>query len=419
MSVILINPVFTDPDPYCPPLGIGYLAAVLDEHKIPVSIIDMNVDQMDLPTLLGRIKRIQPTLVGLSSTVRNADSAIELGRELLAAGFTVVHGGSEPSADPERFLLQNPGSLVLRGEAEYSLLEMTRAILSGVDYRATAGLSIHDGQAFVHNPDPMLVDNLDALPFPARHLFPMGSYVARLGRRRATSIIGSRSCPYQCIFCHSSNMPRFRQRSPKNILLEVQALIRDYNYRAFYFYDCTFTTQKERVVEFCDLLLDAGLDIEWQCMSRVDRCDLETMRLMRRAGCVRMAVGVESGSARSLKLMKKGITTDQIERFFADLVTAGIRTRAYFVLGFPWETQDDFQATYDLVKRIHPDEAAVTFATPLSKTELYEMVAGTYPITIRRNADLMGKPAFIPKGVTEADLIDYRDRINKFVEGKR
>ncbi len=417
MSVLLINPVFSDQDPYCPPLGLAYLAAILDLHKIPVAIIDMNVEQIQLPALMSKIREARPALVGLTSTVRNADDAIRLGRELVMSGFTIVHGGSEPSAIPERYLFENPGCLVLRGEAEYTLLALAKAILNGEEYANLSGLSYKDNTSFVHNPITEPIKNLDSLPFPARRLLLMERYTSRLGRRKATTVMGSRSCPYQCIFCHSSSLPLFRKRTPKNILLEIKSLVQDYNYRSFYFYDCTFTTSKRRVTEFCHLLLESGLDIEWQCMSRADHCDLETMRLMRQAGCVRIAVGAESGSARSLQLMKKNITPHQIERFFADLVTAGIRTRGYFVLGFPWETRDDFQATYDLVRRIRPDEVAVSFATPLPGTELHAMVSKTYPYTIPRNGMLMGKAAFIPSGFTEQDLIEYRDMINHFVEG--
>jgi anaerobic magnesium-protoporphyrin IX monomethyl ester cyclase len=417
MSVILINPVFSDPDPYCPPLGLGYLAAVLEQKNIPVSIIDMNVENLDTSLLMDRIQKAHPVLVGLSSTIRNADSAIALGRDLSKAGIPIVHGGSDPSIDPEKYLFMNPESLVLRGEAEYSFLELAMAILQGKEHYSIPGLSFRNGDAFAHNSAPAVIKNLDSLPFPARHLFLMEHYTARLGRRKATSIIGSRSCPYQCIFCHAHSLPNHRQRTPKNILHEVELLVHDYGYKGFYFYDCTFTTNKRRVMEFCNLLLQANLDIEWQCMSRVDQLDLETMQLMRQAGCVRVAVGAESGSERSLKLMKKGINTRQIENFFADLKVAGIRTRGYFILGFPWETSDDFQATYDLVKRIHPDEVAVSFATPLPGTELHTMVSGSYPLTIHHNSLLMGKPAFIPSGFSEQNLFEYRDLINKFVEG--
>lgn len=416
MNTILINPVFSDHDPYCPPLGLGYIAAVLIQKKIPVSIIDMNVENLDMPILISKIEEAHPDIVGLSSTVRNADSAIELSREISNLRIPVVHGGSDPSVDPEKYLRANPKSLVLRGEAEYSFAELTKEILHGQSHHNIPGLSFSNGETFVHVTEPTTIKNLDILPFPARHLFHMERYTARLGRRKATSIMGSRSCPYKCIFCHTDKLPKHRQRSPENILLEVKSLIKEYNYKGFYFYDCTFTTNKSRVIEFCNLLIEEKLDIEWQCMSRVDQLDIETMHLMRQAGCVRVAVGAESGSERSLQLMKKGINTHQIERFFENLKSAGIRTRGYFVLGFPWETPSDFQSTFDLVKRICPDEVAVSFATPLPGTELHKMVSGSHQLIIHNNSQLMGLPAFIPSGFSEQDLFKYRELINEFVE---
>ena len=242
----------------------------------------------------------------------------------------------------------------------------------------------------------------------------MDLYQATIDQEPATSIMGSRSCPFRCLFCHDgASRGLYRRRGPREVVDELESVVREFGLRAFYFYDCTLTVETAWVDELCAEIEARRLDIIWQCMSRAGNLPLPTLKRMRQSGCVRIAVGAESGSERSLRLMAKGIRREQIEAFFANLKAAGIVTRMYLIIGFPWETEVDFRATLALAQRLNPDEVAVSFATPFRGTRLFQLVKEQHPVEIFHDYRVMREPAYVSAGFTVDELAYYKQELLK------
>jgi radical SAM superfamily enzyme YgiQ (UPF0313 family) len=226
----------------------------------------------------------------------------------------------------------------------------------------------------IFNPPGKFIQDLDGIPFPARHLLPNPLYrYALWPGKKVTTMITSRGCPYRCIFCDKSIFgSKWRARSAKNVLDEMEQIVKDLKIRSIIIYDDLFTLDKHRVQEICEGILARGLRFEWKCEGRVDRVDEEMLRWMKKAGCSLIAYGVESGNEIGLDFLRKGITLPQIRRAFELTRKAEIRPMAYFILGIPVETFEQGLRTIELAKELNPDYAQFSILSPYRGTKLYE-----------------------------------------------
>jgi anaerobic magnesium-protoporphyrin IX monomethyl ester cyclase len=231
----------------------------------------------------------------------------------------------------------------------------------------------------VVNPPRAFLENLDELPFPARHLLPSMEHYSMSydweGRKPDATIFSSRGCPFNCIYCASKVMwkRRVRFRSAQNVLAEVDHLVKDCGVREILFYDDHFTLNKERLYAICRGLIERKYDLTWCCLSRVDSIDIETARLMKKSGCHMMSFGVESGSQMVLDAMNKGVKVQQIVDAFRTCRRAGINTKASFIFGGPKETKETVMETRRLIRQILPDYVWFFIMTPMPGTELYRL----------------------------------------------
>ena len=219
-----------------------------------------------------------------------------------------------------------------------------------------------------------LIADLDRIPFPARHLLPTHAYrYALWPGKKVTTMITSRGCPYRCIFCDKSIFgSKWRARSAKNVLDEMEQIVKILRIPSIIMYDDLFTLDKQRVQEICRGILERGLKFEWKCEGRVDRVDGEMLGWMKKAGCSLIAYGVESGNEIGLDFLQKGITLPQIRRAFELTRKAGIRPMAYFILGIPVETFEQGLRTIALAKELNPDYAQFSILSPYRGTKLHE-----------------------------------------------
>ena len=219
-----------------------------------------------------------------------------------------------------------------------------------------------------------LEDDLDRLPFPARHLTPYPKYSSVIARRAPiTTMFTSRGCPYQCIFCDRPHLgKKFRARSAKNVVDEMEACV-ELGIREFLVYDDTFTIQRQRVLDVCDEITRRKLDIGWDIRARVNTVDEEMLRRLRQAHCERIHYGVEAGTDRVLKVLQKGITLEQARQAFRATKRAGISTLAYFMIGAPTETREEILQTIAFARSLDPDFVHITIVTPFPGTRLYFM----------------------------------------------
>ncbi len=322
-----------------PPLGIAYLAAVLEKKGYRVGIIDGFAEGLGYTSLVARIKSFSPDIVGITGMTPVIDNSFRTAMTARRHTNYIVMGGPHISVVKKKIFEQTSDiDFALQGEGETSFQMLVERIESNSDISSVPGLITRDFE----NPPASFISDLDTLPFPARHLLPNDRYRYILSRGRVTTIFSSRGCPYHCIFCDKAVFgSKWRARSAGNVLEEVGSVVKDFGVRSIVFYDDLFTVKKDRVIEICKGIIDRKLDIEWKCEGRVNLVDEEILRWMKRAGCSMIAYGVESGNQKGLDYLDKGIKVEQITRAFEMTRKAGIKPMGYFVLGIPVETYDE------------------------------------------------------------------------------
>jgi radical SAM superfamily enzyme YgiQ (UPF0313 family) len=384
MKVILVNPPAPQVESCSllgitvPPLGLAYLAAVLEKSGHLVKIIDAPVLKASLPQIERELERSQPDIIGVTSTtptIYEALSVIRIAKKTCPNAVTVLGGPHASFLAVETLKECRELDVVCKGEGEKTMLELAHAVEQKESLSNVKGIVLRSGESIIETAPQPWIKDLDSLPFPARHLLPMDKYTILGKKSTIGNIISSRGCPFHCTFCESSLLfgRVFRARSPKNVVDEMEQLINQYRPKTIEFSDDLFTLNMKRTETICDEIKRRGLDISWACSSRVDTVSRSLLRKMKRAGCILIYYGVESGSQRVLNLMKKHIKIEQIVRAIKWTKEAGIETLASFIIGFPGETRKDIEETIAFAKSLDVDYAQFSFATPYPGTELYRM----------------------------------------------
>jgi radical SAM superfamily enzyme YgiQ (UPF0313 family) len=380
LKTILINPKHAEWARTLP-LGIAYIASVLEKSGLPIDIIDMNVQRMDLTGLKVELGKREANIVGITSTTPQIRLSWEITKlaKQINPNCKVVLGGVHPTALPEESLSTPYVDFVVRGEGEVTFLDLIRALGGNGNLKNVKGLSFKTGGEIIHNPSRPFISNLDSIPFPARHLFPFPEAYKSpmLERKLFADIMTSRGCPGTCIFCNKSIFGHtFRARSPENVVDEIEFLVGKYGVGEIHIADDTFTFDIERAMRICDLIIERKLDIAWSCSNgiRVDCVNRELLRRMKRAGCYRVSFGVESGSDEILKRIGKGITLQQA-RSACDMANdVGLTTIAFFMLGNYGENSETMERTIAFAKSLNVDYAQFTITTPFPGTALYKLI---------------------------------------------
>jgi anaerobic magnesium-protoporphyrin IX monomethyl ester cyclase len=357
-----------------PPLGLGYLAASLKAAGYSVEIVDGSYSTRR--DVITRVKEFQPAILGFYCMMTMEHAALDLGRRLKDDCELLITGGPYPSADPAKFL--DVFDVAAIGEGEQTITELADAVIRGKgDIHKVAGISYINDGVIQRTDVRQRVDNLDDLPSPARDLFDNEGYMKYWRREygyTVTSMITTRGCPYTCGFC---SKPVFgsavKTRSAKNVVDELEDIARRGYDRVWMGDDC-FTIDDRRTIAICRGIVERGLNLTWECLSRVDGVTDEVLSAMREAGCERLFFGLESGDDRILKTMKKQAT-------FAEGKTAidlagrnGLKTGAFFILGYPGETNESLTTTVNASSALPLDYLSYTVPYPLPGTDLYDKV---------------------------------------------
>jgi radical SAM superfamily enzyme YgiQ (UPF0313 family) len=274
-------------------------------------------------------------------------------------------GGTHPTVLPEETIKNEYFDYVVRGEGEYTFLDL----VNGVRIVDIPGLTyINKRGEVVNNPDREFIEDLDLIPFPSRDLYFNDSRYMDYGY-----IMTGRGCPFECSFCASKKVWKghVRFRSPENVVEEVKHVHNKYGTKLFYFVDDTFTLNKKRTKKICALLIEDNMDISWICDTRVDTIDEELLQLMKESGCVRVKIGVESGSERILKEVKKKITKKLVRDSVSIIKNVGIDLTIYLMIGFPTETQEEMRETLDFARELDPTYYSLSILAPYPGTEIY------------------------------------------------
>ncbi len=356
-----------------PPLGIAYVAAVLETKGVNVSIGDAQGSNYTASDFRDAIQKEHADIVAITCMTPTFHGALEAAQICKELGLTVVLGGSHISVYPKESLQSEFVDFCIVGEGEYTMAELVDALENNTDYSNIKGLGYKNGEEIVVN-QARIVKDVDSLPFPAFHLLPMKKYSSVIGLHPVSTMISTRGCPYQCGFCFKQPSDRrFRTRNPQSVVDEMEMLVEKYGVKEIMFYDDTITVRREHVVGICNEILKRGLKVKWESPTRVNLVDEEMLRLMKKAGCIRLRYGVESGDPRILKLMNKRITLEKVQEVFALTRKIGMESFAYFIIGYATETPLTMQGTIDLAKKINPDFVMFTIATPYPKTPLHTL----------------------------------------------
>lgn len=414
MRVLLIQPptpniireslpaVVEDETGVYPPLGLLYVAAHAEAVPgVEVTVLDCPAARLSHADLRERVRTLAPDVVGIQAmtfTLIDAVLAARAAREAAPAACVVL-GGPHPTIFP-RETVRLPGvDAVVAGEGEYAFAALLAALAAG---RRPAGIP---GVLTADDPGATLewrhIEDLDLILPPARHLVDNASYTSPLGKgRRLTTIMTSRGCPARCIFCDRPQMGKvFRKRSAASVVDEIERCRTDLGIEEFVVYDDTFTVDKRRVLEICRLVGERGLRVRWDIRARVDTVTPEMIGALAAAGCSRVHYGVETGSPRIQKLIRKNLDLDRVREVFRLTRRAGMEVLGYFMVGNPDETIEDVRMTFALIRSLPMDYAHIGVFTPYPGTEIYRLALerGVYDRDYWREFAEDPRPGFSPR----------------------
>lgn len=357
------------------PISLPSIAGILRHYGYDVKILDCIAGDISTDKVLKVAVEFDPSLivVNFSTVTFHGDcKLVDALSEVFNGHITAI--GAHVTTLSEDSLKTSRLNSVIRGEPEITCLRLADSIKNGDDLATVDGISYKAGSNIFHNKSRDFIEDLDNLPFPARELIDNQRYTLPIINRPYTLLISSRGCPYNCIFCTANTYygKKLRLRSPENILREIEHIITKHGIRDITMWSDTFTLNRDFVVKICQGIIESGLNIFWMSNSRVDKVDRELLSLMKRAGCIGISYGVESGVQEILDNIKKGITIQQIRDAFRWTHEVGIETLAHIIFGLPGETKDTIEQTIRFVINLDPDYAQFYCAIPFPGTEFYD-----------------------------------------------
>lgn len=435
-KVLLIHPpvtaYFTDfPTPE-PPLGLAYIAAFMESRGYEVSVLDAlslginNVEHIGDRVRVGlsetqitaRIRDLRPAVVGIgaaySSLAADSHAVAKLVKQVDPA-ILVVAGGAHASALPAMVLHDDNIDVVVVGEGEVTFLEVVEAWKKGNGIHGIPGTVVREESGVVVNPQRKFIDNLDDLPFPARHLLPMDVYANRPSfirdysmRQPRTTMISSRGCPRNCVFCSNHSVWRhvWRQRSAVSVVDEIELLVDRYHIREIAFMDDNLTLNKQRMMQICDEIIKRKIDIKWSTPNGVAiwTLDEEMLDKMKQSGCWKLTFGIESAAPETQDFIGKKIDLDMADRIIRYANKIGMWTHSTFVIGFPYETMESIQKTIDYSLNSDLDIAVFFIASPYPGSRLYQIYKDEGFMIDDGSFSSLVKPNWRTKSLTKVQL---------------
>jgi radical SAM superfamily enzyme YgiQ (UPF0313 family) len=382
------------------PLGLAYIAGSLLKSGHEIEVLDINAERWTEDEVVKKIKKLGDSyhLAGISALTGDHLYVEWLCHMLkkFKPEIQIVLGGHLASALPQFLMEQLPVDYVVVGEGEETIVELADRVASGIEPDSVPGLYFRarSGKIIQTAARPRVKD-LDALPLPPWRHFPMSGYLEasfqgydpRTPEKGvgAMSIMASRGCPFDCIYCdHTIKGYPVRYRSVGSVLNELKQLIAGFGDRIqfFYFWDDILIWDPEWVYDFCNALLNEKLKIRWTCNAHVKKVDARLMGRMKDAGCFDVRFGIESGSQQTLDWLNKGVKVEKTIQALKTCLDVGLNITIYMLVGAKGETQARIDKTMEFIRTIiNPGNVrqitAVHFfmITPFPGTQLYDMVA--------------------------------------------
>ena len=429
MNVLLINPnsslinkswgykKFFTP---IAPLGLAYIASILEKNHIDVAILDQFATKAQDRELLDLIKTQRPNVIGFAAftpimpDIKRLTCSI---REISPAS-KIVLGNIHASIFAEELLAEGIADIVVRGEGELTMLELCQRLSRNEALTGLPGISFKfDGQV-IRNPDRQLVNDLDSLPFPAWHLLNPDRYtevpLAAIKKTRAFPILASRGCTHRCYYCSQDKVyDRVRYRDLSKVVDEMDYFYNNMGIKIFGFSDAYFPFDEDSGLKFCELIKGRKLHnkIKWCTETRVDKVTGRLLKAMKEAGAHLVMYGIEVGNSRILNSLNKGTTLEQARTALKETRRAGVLSMGLFILGLPGETVETCRDTINFAKELDCDIVKFNIATPYPGSRFFQdhVTSGSLnkPEMFTSWYDWLsssGELVYVPEGMTSADL---------------
>lgn len=384
MNILLVNPknisVFETFGLVFPPLGLLYIAAATEQKGYKVALQDFFISRDKSPGYDFSVHNV----VGITSDTRRFPGALDAAKRAKEQGCTVVMGGPHPAFVDEDVLKEKYADFIVKGEGEVTFPELLNTIKDGGDLSRVKGISYLENGNVVRTAPRELIEDLDTLPLPARHLIDMDAYKKyglKYGGKRSVAVIStSRGCPHGCKFCVTPQMygRRWRARSAQSVVSEIENVYHEYGYNAIAFNDDNFTVSPRRVKEICNLIMEKELKIWWWSLSTAETIikNEDMVRLMARAGAKTVYIGVESSNPSTIREFDKKIGVDTPAQAVALLKKNGLQTFASFILGGLSDSTGDILRTIKTARSLDVEVAQFSILTPYPGTDLFRKLKG-------------------------------------------
>lgn len=405
------------------PLGLLSMAAYLEERGHRVQVVDCLGPKppKDAAECAGLVLAARPGLVGLSATTSGFLDGYAIAAAIKArqADIPIVFGGVHVSALGARLLEEFPLiDYLCLGEGEQTLYELAE----GHAAAGIHGLVWREGETLRTNLPRKHLADLDSLPYPAyeklagfpvRYYLPLFSYVQTPG----ATMITSRGCPYQCSYCDRSVFHQgYRANSAAYIYEHIRYLRRRFGVRHINIYDDLFTLNRPRIEALCTMLADKPLGVQFNCAVRVGHADPELLGLLKRAGCLMVSLGIESGEPALLDVHKPGVYLAAVRETVARIQQAGLRVKGLFMLGLPGETVASARKTSDFALSLGLDDMNMAKFTPFHGAPIWRDIAALGEF--KEDWRLMNclNFVFLPKGIDSWETLDllYNTHVKRF-----
>jgi anaerobic magnesium-protoporphyrin IX monomethyl ester cyclase len=356
------------------PILLCYTATLLQSKGYDVKYIDSVIQDYDLDKTFEEVGKFKPDVVFIETSTPTYDYDVAFVSKLKEKfSVKVLMAGTHVTKFAKKCIEESKVDVVIKGEQDYTTLKVVDSLK---DLKNVNSICYRDGDKVVDNVGHNMVENLDELPFPDRNLIPHEWYVEGHARKLPfTFVMGARGCPNQCSFClwpHVYYNHRVRVRSAKNIVDELEWLVKEYGMKEVFFDEGTFNISKKRVMEVCNEIINRGVKIVWSCSGRVDCADIEMFRTMKKAGCKLICYGVESANQRTLDKTKKAISVGQTRRAVKLTKDAGIIAHVNLMVGFPWETKNEMENTIDFGLKLDADTVQYSLVFPHPGSEMFD-----------------------------------------------
>lgn len=353
MKVLLTHGYFLTEDekeqqimkPY-PPLGILYISAYLDEQQITHSVFDSTFSSE--VEWMNYVHEEQPDLIAFYVNLMTKVKIIKLIKKLRSSAdfpnTKIVLGGPDITYNKENYLETGADFLII-GEGEETFAELVGAMKNDEPLSSINGLVFKADGVLVQNPPRIKIKNIDELPIPNRHLFPIQKYLdtwKNAHGQSALNVSTQRGCPYTCKWCSTAVYGQsYRRRSPQKVVEELKHLMEAYQPDSFWFVDDVFTVSHKWMRGFAEAIEAANLDIRYECITRAERMNEEIIDILKKTGCHRVWIGAESGSQKIIDAMDRRVDVEVVKNQLIATRKAGIETGTFIMVGYPGETYDD------------------------------------------------------------------------------